>query len=91
MGKDCGGIEMKLLENEAHYVTLEHEDAYWLFSYTKTIAKEDIKTRKITLDEKYWNYSKTTARDLNRFLNHKAGEVAKKVKSGEYELEDLNV
>lgn len=45
----------------------------------------------VTLDSTYWDYSRTTSKYLGQFLGEPMAEVRKKVKSGEYKLEDLNV
>jgi hypothetical protein len=58
-------------------------------SYKTTIA---LKTRegRVYLDENYWNYSRTTIRYRNIFLNASTKEIKEKIKSGEYELVNLN-
>lgn len=45
---------------------------------------------KIYLDKYYYNYSKTTAKYRNLFLNETTKEIEAKIKSGEYQLTDLN-
>ena len=45
---------------------------------------------KTQLDQKYWNYSKTTSKYRNQFLYETTKETEAKIKSGEYELTDLN-
>lgn len=47
-------------------------------------------TQKTYLDNRYWNYSKTTSKYRNMFLNENTKETEKKIKSGEYILTDLN-
>lgn len=47
-------------------------------------------TPKIYLDENYWNYSNTTGRYRNQFLNETIRETQAKIKSGEYMLVNLN-
>jgi hypothetical protein len=44
----------------------------------------------IQLDETYWDYSRTTGKYRNKFLNETKKETEKKIKSGEYVLTDLN-
>lgn len=44
----------------------------------------------ILLDEYYWNYSRTTGKYRNRFLNENIAETRAKIKSGEYKLVNLN-
>ena len=45
---------------------------------------------KIELDQKYWNYSNTTGKYRNIFLNETIKDTKAKIKSGEYILTDLN-
>lgn len=45
---------------------------------------------KILLDEKYWDYSKTTGRYRNQFLGETKKEIVAKISSGEYQLTNLN-
>jgi len=61
-------------------------------SYSSMIVKKPIGFRegKIELDQKYWNYSNTTGKYRNIFLNENITETRKKIKSGEYKLTDLN-
>ena len=42
------------------------------------------------LDKKYWNYSNTTGKYRNIFLNETIKDTRAKIKSGEYILTDLN-
>ena len=44
----------------------------------------------VFLDQKYWNYSNTTGKYRNIFLNETIKDTRKKIKSGEYKLTDLN-
>lgn len=44
----------------------------------------------VTLDAEYWNYSRTTSKYRNEFLNETTKETEKKIKSGEYATADLN-
>ena len=59
-------------------------------SYDKNIAFLMYDTHRIYLDIKYWDYSKTTAKYRNRFLNETKKETVSKIKSGEYKLINLN-
>jgi hypothetical protein len=58
-------------------------------SYNTTIARQD-PAGNITLDEKHWDFSRTTSRYLNQFLGEIKDATRKKVESGEYALADLN-
>lgn len=63
-------------------------------SYSSVIVKIPMfgttATQTIELDKKYWNYSNTTGKYRNIFLNETITETKKKIKSGEYILTDLN-
>jgi len=45
---------------------------------------------KIQLDQRYWDYSKTTSKYRNQFLMETTKETEAKIASGEYILTDLN-
>jgi hypothetical protein len=57
-------------------------------SYKSIIAK--IENGKVYLDSYYWNYSRTTSKYRNEFLNESTSETEKKIKTGEYILMNLN-
>ena len=48
------------------------------------------KNGKITLDSYYWDYSVTTGKYRNQFLNEGIAETRKKIKEGIYKLANLN-
>ena len=61
-------------------------------SYDSIIAVKTVwedETR-IELDSTYWDYSKTTGKYRNQFLEEGIEETRKKIASGEYKLTDLN-
>ena len=57
-------------------------------SYNSTIVK--IENGKTYLDLNKWDYSKTTGKYRNIFLNENKKQTEEKIKSGEYILTDLN-
>ena len=57
-------------------------------SYYTTIAK--IYKDKVFLDVNHWQYSTTTGKYRNIFLNEKKADTQKKIASGEYTLINLN-
>jgi len=57
-------------------------------SYNSVIVKKE--DNKIFLDKQTWNYSVTTSRYRNIFLDESTKETQKKIDSGEYILTDLN-
>lgn len=61
-------------------------------SYQSVIAERitwDDRTD-ITLDERYWDYSTTTGKYRNQFLDEGIEDTRKKIASGEYKLANLN-
>ena len=69
----------------------EHDKIYFQ-SYDSIIAMIDYNSDggKVYLDKKYWNYSRTTGKYRNDFLNESLAETKKKINSGEYTLIHLN-
>ena len=63
-------------------------DKKWFQSYDTLIAVID--NGQVTLDKNKWNYSQTTGKYRNIFLNETKTETEKKIKSSEYLLADLN-
>ena len=59
-------------------------------SYNSIIVIKDYKKGKTTLDDYYWNYSRTTSKYRNMFLNETTQETKKKIKEGIYKLANLN-
>jgi len=57
-------------------------------SYAVIIAKKQ--NGNVYLDERYYQYSVTTARHFNKFLGHGISDTRAKIKSGEYILTNLN-
>ena len=80
------------------YVEKNYPNQIQLFfqSYSSMIVKIDrnydkaFSHNQVFLDQKYWNYSNTTGKYRNIFLNETIKDTRKKIKSGEYKLTDLN-
>lgn len=65
------------------------DEGNYFQSYDSVIAfKGD--DNKITLDEYYWDYSRTTGVYRNQFLGEGIVNTRAKIESGEYKLADLN-
>ena len=64
-------------------------EAFYFQSYNSIIAKRT-NEGKIFLDEKFWDYSATTGKYRNQFLNEGIAETRRKIKEGIYILKDLN-
>ena len=58
-------------------------------SYSSTIAKI-LNSGQVFLDVDYWDYSRTTGKYRNQFLNENMADTRKKINNGEYILKDLN-
>jgi hypothetical protein len=59
-------------------------------SYDVIVAVRDNKSNKVTLDKTYYNYSKTTSKYRNSFLNVDSKEFNNNLKNKMYSLRDLN-
>lgn len=75
--------------NQVRIITKGYE---YFQSYNSIIVVIDYtKENKIVwLDEYYWNYSRTTSKYRNEFLEEDTETIKKKIKSGEYKLANLN-
>lgn len=69
--------------------TIETEKGVFFQSYNSIIVFKPRKG-KIQLDESCWDYSTTTGKYRNQFLNENKKETLSKINSGEYLLKDLN-
>ena len=62
-------------------------------SYESKIVKIewfDYDTKKVFLDERYWDYSNTTSKYRNKFLKETTKEIEAKINNGTYILTNLN-
>jgi hypothetical protein len=60
------------------------------FQSYKSIIAFIPRSGKIQLDSHYWDYSRTTGKYRNQFLNETKKETQSKIDSGQYELTNLN-
>jgi len=82
----------------ANQFIIARDNEEYFQSYDSVIAKKvtnyffnyEQKEEKIYLDEKYWDYSVTTGKYRNIFLNETKKETEKKIKNGTYILANLN-
>lgn len=65
------------------------DDGQYFQSYSSIIAFRG-RDGKVALDRDKWDYSVTTGKYRNQFLNEGMQETRKKIDSGVYELADLN-
>lgn len=70
------------------FVIIDDEGNIWFQSYRTMIAKKQ--AGKIILDAAAWDASQTTGKYRDMFLGENKKETERKIKSGEYRLENLN-
>ncbi len=80
---------MKIEQLAANQFILIEQDKVTFQSYQSIIAVKDA-SGKVTLDSKFWDYSKTTGKYRNLFLNETKQETLAKIKAGTYTLASLN-
>ena len=71
------------------FIVTDDDGTEYFQSYSTIIAKRAPGGR-VTLDRDKWDYSKTTGRYRGQFLGENKVETLKKIKSGEYRLDNLN-
>jgi len=78
----------------ANQFTIEDDfNTVYFQSYNSMIAKKTWNKdgeKKVYLDSTYWNYSVTTSKYRNIFLNETTKETQKKIDQGVYILTNLN-
>ena len=83
----------------ANQFIIEDGDIEYFQSYETIIAKKEYGCKneitgkyetRVTLDVNAWDYSVTTGKYRNMFLNETKKETEVKIKSGEYQFADLN-
>ena len=81
---------MKVFIVNEHNAIIEDDNGNTLCqSYNMIIAKRS-RAGFITLDERYYDYSKTTGKHLAHFLGAPMTDTRKRIKTGEYVLANLN-
>jgi len=65
------------------------DEGKYFQSYRSIIAFKDNKGQ-VFLDDYYWDYSRTTGKYRNIFLDENRRATEEKIKSGEYKLKELN-
>ncbi len=70
--------------------TITSSEGLYFQSYDSVIVFIPNNGGKIQLDERYWDYSKTTGKYRNQFLREDKKATEAKIKSGQYILTNLN-
>lgn len=60
-----------------------------LYNYGKLIAVKDSSLGKCLYVTNYWDYSRTTMKRLNNFINQSAAETRKQIQSGEIDVVEV--
>jgi hypothetical protein len=73
------------------FIIIDNNATYFQ-SYNSIIAKIEMVegSKKVFLDEYYYNYSRTTSKYRNLFLGEVTKDIEKKIKEKEYTLTNLN-
>lgn len=72
------------------FAIIDDDGNMYFQSYDSIIAKVDRGNKKIYLDVRYWDYSVTTSKYRNQFLDETTKETKAKIESGDYILTNLN-
>jgi hypothetical protein len=88
VGRSDSPVRNHWLINVGHGVALQSYNSIVAFKFTKRFGKFD--KGDVLLDRSTWNYSKTTSRYRDIFLDENIDETRKKIVSGKYTLEALN-
>lgn len=72
----------------ANQFIIHTENSVIFQSYNSVIVKK--MNGQTFIDSKFWDYSKTTRKYRNQFLNETKKQTEQKISSGEYILTDLN-
>ena len=76
--------------NVANQFIIYTDKGTYFQSYSSIIAFIRKKDNKVFLDSYYWDYSRTTIKYRNEFLNEYTAETRQKIKTKEYKLTNLN-
>tara|TARA_R110002020_G_scaffold94829_4_gene227850 strand:+ start:3518 stop:3787 length:270 start_codon:yes stop_codon:yes gene_type:complete len=82
-------IQVHNINNRPNQFLIVTPDAHYFQSYESLIAMRDNKG-KIYLDKNYWDYSTTTGKYRNIFLNENKKLTMNKIKNNTYLLVNLN-
>lgn len=69
---------------------IKTDQGLYFQSYESVIVFIPFDSRKVVLDEKYYDYSKTTVKYRNQFLGCDSQEVWRRIANGTYIFGDLN-
>lgn len=79
---------LKVIPLGVNQYIIKTNDARIFQSYDSIIAIKQ--GPMVILDEETWDYSRTTSRYLNKFLNENKATTERRIKEGYYQLANLN-
>jgi hypothetical protein len=82
-------VKVSNINNRPNQFLIVTPDALYFQSYKTLIAMRD-NDGKIFLDKSYWDYSRTTGKYRNIFLNENKKLTMERIKNNIYSLVDLN-
>ena len=83
-------MKTKVYQLANNQFTIRTPKGVYFQSYDSIIAFRPNDNRRIQLDAYYWDYSKTTGKYRNQFLNEGIAETRAKIESKQYLLTNLN-
>ena len=86
-------MKISNINGKPNQFIIENGKETFFQSYNSMIAKvidNGFNPDTVYLDEKFWNYSKTTSKYRNIFLNMNTKEIEKHIKNGFITLTNLN-
>ena len=72
------------------FYIFDQDNSVIMFQSYNSIIIKKYNDGNVELDQKYWDFSKTTSKYRNVFLGEKKQETERKIKQGIYKLVDLN-
>ena len=87
---DIKNIKVYNINKRPNQFVIVTPDADYFQSYKSIIAMKDNKTGRIFLDKHFWNFSTTTGKYRNIFLNENKKLTMDKIENNTYSLINLN-
>ena len=72
------------------FYIFDQDNSVVMFQSYNSIIVKKYSDGSVELDDRFWDFSKTTGKYRNVFLAEKKPETEKKIKQGIYKLVDLN-
>lgn len=83
-------IKVENINDRPNQFIITDNNGTEIFQSYKSIIAIKYYSGTVHLDKYYWDYSNTTGKYRNIFLDEKKSDTENKIKSGEYKLVNLN-